>query len=104
MFHLQSSETLKNLSPHLLSDIKELSRSSFGSMAEIFKEGINQGVFIDRHPNALADIVWALFSGVILWEESKKIIDSEKDFLKPTLEIAFEIFGRGIRTCPEPAS
>jgi hypothetical protein len=73
-------------------------------MAEIFKEGINQGVFIDRHPNALADIVWALFSGVILWEESKKIIDSEKDFLKPTLEIAFEIFGRGIRTCPEPAS
>jgi AcrR family transcriptional regulator len=97
MFHLQSSETLKNLSPHLLSDIKELSRSSFGSMAEIFKEGIHQGDFIDRHPNALADIVWALFSGVVLWEESKRIIDHEKDFLKPTLEIAFEIFGRGIK-------
>jgi len=101
MFHLQSSETLKNLSPHLLSDIKELSRSSFGSMAEIFKEGIKKDMFIDRHPNALADIVWALFSGIILWEESKKIIDHKKDYVKSTLETAFEIFGRGVKKYPD---
>ncbi len=101
MFHLQSSETLKNLSPHLLSEIKDLARSSFRSMAKIFEEGIKKGDFIDRHPVALADIVWALFSGVILWEESKRLIDSQKDFLKSTLEIAFEIFRRGIRTYPD---
>jgi hypothetical protein len=53
---------------------------------------------------ALADIVWALFSGVVLWEESKRLIDSKKDFLKSTLEIAFEIFNRGIETCPEAAN
>ena len=104
MFRLQSSETLKNLSPHLLSDIKELARNAFGWMAKIFEEGIKKGVFIDRHPVALADIVWALFSGVVLWEESKRLIDSKKDFLKSTLEIAFEIFGQGIKTCPEPLS
>ena len=101
MFHLQSSETLKNLSPHLLSDIKELSRQSFRSMTRVFEEGIEKGDFIDRHPVALADIVWALFSGVVLWEESKRLIDSKKNFLRPTLEIAFEIFNRGIETCPE---
>lgn len=101
MFHLQSSETLKNLSSHLLSDIKELSRNSFQSMAKVFEEGMEKGVFIERHPVALADIVWALFSGVVLWEESKKLIDSKKDFLKPTLEIAFEIFSRGIEVNPE---
>jgi len=103
MFHLQSSETLKNLSPDLLSDIKELSRNSFGSMAKIFEEGIKNGDFIDRHPVALADIVWALFSGVVLWEESKRLIDSQKDFLRSTLETAFEIFCRGIQTCPDAA-
>jgi hypothetical protein len=70
-------------------------------MARVFEEGIEKGEFIDRHPVALADIVWALFSGVVLWEESKRLIDSKKDFLKPTLEIAFEIFNRGIETCPE---
>jgi AcrR family transcriptional regulator len=103
MFHLQSSETLKNLSPHLLSDIKELSRSSFRSIANIFEKGINKGDIIDRHPVALADIVWALFSGVVLWEESKKLINHQKDFLASTLEIAFEILSRGIQTNPEPA-
>jgi hypothetical protein len=73
-------------------------------MARVFEEGIEKGEFIDRHPVALADIVWALFSGVVLWEESKRLIDSKKDFLTSTLEIAFEIFNRGIEACPEAAN
>jgi AcrR family transcriptional regulator len=96
LFHLQSSESLKNLSPGLLSEIKRLSQSSLKIMSDIFSEGISAGVFINKNPNALADIFWALFSGVILWEESKKIIDKKKDFLKPTLDIAFDIFRQGI--------
>jgi hypothetical protein len=32
----------------------------------------------------------------VLWEASKKIIDDEKDYLKKTLEVAFEIFYRGL--------
>ena len=97
MFHMQSSETLKNLSPQLLAEIKDLSSKSIGSIATIFDNGIRQGFFIDRHPTALADIFWSLFSGVVLWEASKKTIDEEKDYLKPTLKIAFEIFARGIQ-------
>jgi AcrR family transcriptional regulator len=97
MFHLQSSETLKNLSPQLMSEIKELSRKSLGSIAKIFKEGVDKGIFIDRHPLALADTFWSLFSGVVLWLTSKKIIDEKKDYLKQTLDVAFEIFDRGIK-------
>ena len=96
LFQLQSSETLKNLTPELLEEIVDLSRSSLAAMANIFQIGIKKGVFIDRHPFALADTLWALFSGIILWEESKKIINADKDYLKPTLDIAFEIFSRGI--------
>jgi AcrR family transcriptional regulator len=96
MFHLQSSETLKNLSPKLMSEIENLSRKSIGAIALIFEEGIDSGLFIDRHPVAMADIFWALFSGVILWTTSKKIFNQEKDYLKDTLKIAFEVFSRGI--------
>ncbi len=96
MFHLQSSETLKNLSPKLMSEIEELSRKSIGAIALIFEEGIDADLFIDRHPVAMADIFWALFSGVILWTTSKKIFNKEKDYLKETLKIAFEVFSRGI--------
>lgn len=101
MFHLQSSDTLKNLSPQLLANLKELSRNSLGLMAKIFEEGMEDGQFIDRHPMALADIMWAVFSGVVLWEESKRIINEDKNYLKETLEIAFDIFARGIQRQPE---
>lgn len=97
MFHLQSSETLKNLSPELMSQIKDLSRQSINDMARIFEEGIKAGLFIKVHPIALADIFWSLFSGVILWESSKKIINKDKDYIKETLESAFDVFSRGIR-------
>jgi AcrR family transcriptional regulator len=96
MFHLQSSETLKNLSPELLSDIKSLSRKALNAIASIFREGIDKGAFIDRHPTALADTLWSLFSGIVLWEESKRIINDDKNYLKQTLEVAFEVFSRGI--------
>ena len=97
MFHLQSSETLKNLSPELLTEIKLLSKKALGHIAGIFEEGIAQGVFIDRHPIALADIFWSLFSGVILWEASKNVINQDKDYLKSTLAVAFDLFCRGIK-------
>jgi AcrR family transcriptional regulator len=96
MFHLQSSETLKNLSPELIGEIQQLSRSSLETMAQIYADGIRAGAFIEMPPVALSDITWALFSGVVLWEESKRIFKADKDYLKDTLETAFEIFLRGI--------
>lgn len=101
MFHLQSSETLRNLSSELLDKIKELSRQSIGDMAKIFEEGIEKGQFKKAHPMALADILWSLFSGVILWEASKKVIDQDKDYLKATLNLAFDLFIRGIQADKE---
>jgi len=96
MFHLQSGETLKNLSPELLAEIKNLSRHSLDAMAKIFQECIDTGYIIEKHPAVLSDIVWALFSGIVLWEESKKIIDGDNNYLKETFDTAFEIFLRGI--------
>lgn len=97
MFHLQSSDTLKNLSPQLLSEIQDLAAKSIEGLTSIFKEGVNKDVFIDRHPVALSDIFWAMFSGVVLWMTSKKILNVDKDYLKPTLTVAFDIFKQGVK-------
>jgi AcrR family transcriptional regulator len=96
MFHLQSSETLKNLSTELLSEIRELSQKSLDAMAQIFEEGVREGYLLERSPAVLSTIVWAMFSGIVLWEESKKIIDGGGDYLKETFDTAFTIFMRGI--------
>jgi AcrR family transcriptional regulator len=97
MFHLQSSESLKNLTPQLLAEIKELSRNSLKAMARIFEEGMSKGAFVEKKPLALSDILWALFSGIVLWEESKRILNEDANSLKETLETAFDIFAKGIR-------
>jgi AcrR family transcriptional regulator len=102
MFHLQSSETLKSLSPDLLENIQHLSDTSIASMTSIYRHLSNTGKNIFSSPAALSDITWSLFSGVVLWEESKKVFNERKDFLKQTLDIAFEILERGMTTAPLP--
>ena len=94
--HLQASETLENISPDLLDQIMGLSRQSLDTLADIFAKRMNDGSIQDFDPQKLALILWALFSGLVLWEESKRSLDPGKNFLKPTMDIAFEIFWRGI--------
>jgi len=103
MFHLQSSETLKSLSPDLLESIRRLSDTSIETMTGIFRNLLATGKNIVASPLALSQITWSLFSGVVLWEESKKVFNERKDFLKQTLDIAFEILERGMKTAPESA-
>ena len=97
MFHLQSSETVKNLSPELFDDIRKLSGRSLQSITTLFQDGMRAGLFEELEPTALADILWSLFSGMVLWEESRRIINGKEAFLKETLDLAFRIFMRGIR-------
>jgi AcrR family transcriptional regulator len=97
LFHLQSGETLKNLSGEVLQQIKETSADALGAITSIVQEGIDQGVFVDKHPVALADIIWATYSGVVLWVDSKRLLNNEKDFVKQTLETAFDLIVAGLR-------
>jgi AcrR family transcriptional regulator len=96
LFNLQTSDTLKDLSPELIDQIKSLGQQSLNKIALIFQHGIDQGIFMDRHPKAIADIVWSLFSGVVLWEGSKSIGDETSEQLQTTMETAFEILEKGI--------
>lgn len=97
MFHVQSSETLNNLSPELLSEIQRLTNQALGNMADLFKRGVEKKLFIPAEPSTFADILWALFTGIVLLEERKQMIINEKDYVKNKLDTTFEIFLKGIR-------
>jgi AcrR family transcriptional regulator len=96
VFHMQSSEALGALSPHMVGMINGLATEALRTMAGIFAQGMDEGVFRRCHPMALADLVWAVFSGLVLFEENKRIFDPRKDFLKPTLDLAIELMARGL--------
>ena len=65
-------------------------------MASVYEEGVKAGKFCPGHGLAHADIMWGTFAGLMMWEEAKRRINPKKDFLKSTLDRAFEIFCRGI--------
>ena len=96
LFHLQSSDILKNLSPPMLAHIRDLSQKTIGIISAIFEEGVAGRVFIEKPPKDLSDVMWGLFSGVVLWEESKRIINDRSEPVLPAFDTAFEIFSRGI--------
>lgn len=96
IFHVQLEDTLFSLSRNLRDQITDLSRKVMRMIANVYKEGIRQEKFRTGHAMAHADIVWSIFTGLVIWEESKRKINPEKDFLKSTLDKAFDIFCRGI--------
>ncbi len=97
LFHLQSGETLKNLSDEVLKQIKLYSSMAHGAITDVIKEGIEQGIFIDEHPVALADVLWASYAGIVLWVDSKRLLNDQKDFVKPTLKTAFKLISKGLK-------
>jgi AcrR family transcriptional regulator len=102
MFHIESDETKKSLSSDLLLECKNLLQKSIDAIAGIFEEGIKNGLFVNESPTLLAGILLALFSGVALWVESKKVIYNEKDSLKQKLGFAFECFSQGLKKQDNP--
>ncbi len=97
LFHLQSGETLKNLSKEVLEKLKQTSVRALNGIISIVNSGIDKGVFVDNHPVALADVIWSMFSGVVLWVDSKRLLNDQKDFVKSTLKIAFDIVKTGLK-------
>ncbi len=102
LFHLQSGETLKTISKELLSQITKYSGRAHSAMVNVIKQGISEGIYMDKNPVALADILWSSYSGIVLWVGSKNFLDYKKDFVKSTLRIASKIINRGLRNERRP--
>ncbi len=97
LFNLQASGKFKNVSPEFLAELNRLSVRAFGSIRNFFEAGIRDGLFKNESPAALADMVWSIFSGLVIWEESKKMFKPDKDYLKSTLDLAFRMLCNGVK-------
>jgi AcrR family transcriptional regulator len=94
--HMQVEQSLLSIDSELVDKINSQARKAFNLMASFYEEGVSQGKFIEGHPAAHADIMWGLFTGVLLWEASKKKFNKKRDFIKSTLDTAFDAYVRGI--------
>jgi AcrR family transcriptional regulator len=96
LFFLQSNEAVQQLTPDLLAEIKTLNAKAMGMIAALFESGfgLDQGAGTNSHE--LAQIIWATFYGLVLWEKSDGEPEENKAHLKKKLDHAFEIFERGM--------
>jgi AcrR family transcriptional regulator len=97
IFHVQLEDALFTLDKVLLEQLNHLAKRTMSFFVDTYEEGVRQGKFKKDQGIILSDIIWATFTGLVLWEEAKRKIDPRKTFLKPTLDKAFDIFTRGIK-------
>jgi AcrR family transcriptional regulator len=97
VLHVQTEETLSTISEDLLKKIQDITRQCSKAVASIFEQGIKEGIFINENIMAQTDLIWGLFTGIVLWENTKRIFNPKKDHLEPTLDLAFKILLRGIK-------
>jgi len=97
IFHVQLEDSLFTLNKALLEQLNHLAKRTMNLFVDTYEEGVRQGKFKKDQGIVLSDIIWATFTGLVLWEEAKRKIDPRKNFLKPTLDSAFDILIRGIK-------
>lgn len=97
LFNLQCSRNFWNLSDEIYTRINSLAETSCRATAGIIEDAVREKTLMDLHPMALTDIIWGLFSGLVLWDESKRLTDPRKDFLKQTARLGARILLRGLQ-------
>jgi len=96
-FHLQLGDSLSTINHELLGDINDLTQKTLKFLADVFDEGVSQGKFVPRKGAIYADMFWGIITGIFMYEEAKKKINPSKDFLKETIDQAFDIFFSGAK-------
>jgi AcrR family transcriptional regulator len=102
LFNLQASQDFSRMSPEAMQALNDLAATGIRALSRLFEEGLQKGVFKDHVPAAMADAVWSLFTGVVLWEESKRFFDPDKQFFQATLKFALEMMTAGLRADRSP--
>lgn len=96
LLHFQSSDNLKKLSEKVRIDLEEHSKRVQYSMIAVVQHGIQEGIIVDQNPVFLVDTLWGVCSGVILWSNSKNLLNTVNNFVTSTSDVAFRLFWKGL--------
>ncbi|MDX9787496.1 MAG: TetR/AcrR family transcriptional regulator [Desulfobacterales bacterium] len=97
MLQVQSGEIFSNLSDEFLQTFRGLFKRSNLLLKTLFQEGIDTGVFVNKHPMAMVNILWSTLAGVLLMERNRKVLQSEDGGFRDAFNFAFDIIERGLR-------
>jgi hypothetical protein len=91
LYYMQSQDSMHQLSPEIIDEIDTLRLRALDRIATIFENEMDKETISKRDPMKAAQIVWAMFYGIVLWHSS----EGKKTF-QTILDRSFEIFEQGI--------
>jgi AcrR family transcriptional regulator len=97
ILQFQLAADFGSLNRELLNSNNELYGKLLVMFASTYEEGVRQGKFKDGHKMAYADIIFGTFIGLMLLEDAKNKVNPQKDFLRDTLDKAFDVLIEGIK-------
>ena len=97
MFRTGPCESMRNVSPKLLSRVEQQVQNALRKIAALFNNSFDRSIAEKISPEAVAEIMWALFSGFVIRHENRKVIGRSDDRLKSSLETAFILLARGLK-------
>lgn len=95
LFLLKSYESVQHLNPQLMTEIERLCCEAMEKISSVFQIGIQKGVCLCTHPREMAEIIWAMFYGIVLWMEESQTKGQTPARLEKIVDRAFDIFERG---------
>ena len=97
MLQVQSGEIFSNLSSDFLQTFREMFKRSNLLLKMLFQEGIDTGMFVNKHPMAMVNILWSTLAGVLLMERNRKVLQGDDDGFRDSFDFAFDIIERGLK-------
>ena len=92
----QLNGLFSNLSQNANFRLNKLGHNNYGTMRRILSKGADVGYLLHVNPIVAADIIWAVFLGVVQIEENK-LRYTKKDHIKSTLKEAFSLISKGYK-------
>ena len=88
---------MTHLEPAMLTTIRNLSKNSLAIITKIFAEGVNDHVFIEKHPKAFIGCLVGSFSRALYCgKKASESLAIKGEINASAFDTAFEIFSRGI--------
>jgi AcrR family transcriptional regulator len=93
LFH--ESETIDNLAAEFRDILHESGKKVVALQHKIVEYAVEEKIFIQCNPQALSEIIWSTFLGIVYVERSKNVL-SHKSHMATTQDLAKEVLSRGV--------
>ncbi|MEI6152816.1 MAG: TetR/AcrR family transcriptional regulator [Deltaproteobacteria bacterium] len=93
LFH--ESETISNLAPEFRDILHESGKKVVALQHKIVEFAVAEKIFIQCNPQALSEVIWSTFLGIVYVERSKNVL-SHKSHMASTQDLARVVLLRGV--------